>query len=49
MGVDQAGHQDDVTEVKAGYECGMRLAGFNEYEEGDLIECIEVEKIRPSL
>ncbi len=41
--------KDDVNEVKAGYECGMRLAGFNAYEEGDLIECIEIEKIRPSL
>ncbi len=41
--------KDDVNEVKAGYECGMRLAGFNAYEEGDLIECIEIEKTRPSL
>jgi translation initiation factor IF-2 len=41
--------KDDVNEVKAGYECGIRLAGFNAYEEGDLIECIEIEKIRPSL
>lgn len=41
--------KDDVNEVKAGYECGIRLAGFNDYEEGDLIECVEVEKIRPSL
>ena len=41
--------KDDVNEVKAGYECGIRLAGYNDYEEGDLIECIEVEKIRPTL
>jgi translation initiation factor IF-2 len=41
--------KDDVNEVKAGYECGIRLAGFNAYEEGDLIECIEIEKIRQSL
>ena len=41
--------KDDVNEVKAGYECGIRLAGFNHYEEGDLIECIEVEKIKPNL
>ena len=41
--------KDDVNEVKAGYECGIRLAGFNDYEEGDLIECIEVEKIKPNL
>ena len=41
--------KDDVNEVKAGYECGIRLAGYNDYQEGDLIECIEVEKIRPTL
>lgn len=41
--------KDDVNEVKAGYECGIRLAGFNDYEEGDLIECVEVEKIKPNL
>ncbi len=41
--------KDDVTEVKAGFECGIRLDSFNEYEEGDVIETFEVEKIRPSL
>ena len=41
--------KDDVTEVKAGFECGIRLDSFDEYEEGDMIETFEVEKIRPSL
>jgi len=41
--------KDDVNEVKAGYECGLRLAGFNDYKEGDLIEGIEIEKIRGTL
>ena len=41
--------KDDVTEVKAGFECGIRLDSFNDYEEGDVIETFEVEKIRPSL
>ncbi len=41
--------KDDVTEVKAGFECGMRLDSFDKYEEGDVIETFEVEKIRPSL
>ena len=41
--------KDDVTEVKAGFECGIRLDHFDKYEEGDLIETFEIEKIRPTL
>ena len=41
--------KDDVMEVKAGFECGIRLDTFDDYEEGDVIETFEVEKIRPSL
>ena len=41
--------KDDVTEVKAGFECGIRLESFDKYEEGDIIETFEIEKIRPSL
>lgn len=41
--------KDDVTEVKAGYECGIRVTGFDEYQEGDRIECFEILEVRPSL
>ena len=41
--------KDDVTDVKAGFECGMRLDSFEKYEEGDEIQTFEVEKIRPTL
>ena len=41
--------KDDVTEVKAGFECGMRLDAFDKYEEGDVIETFEIDKIRPTL
>jgi translation initiation factor IF-2 len=30
--------RDDVREVAAGFECGIGLAGFNDLEEGDIIE-----------
>ena len=30
--------QDDVREVRTGFECGIGLEGFNDYKEGDLIE-----------
>lgn len=41
--------KDDATEVKAGFECGIRLEGSIKYEEGDAIETYEIEEIRPSL
>ncbi|BCX48477.1 translation initiation factor IF-2 [Haloferula helveola] len=41
--------QDEVQEVKVGIECGIRLGEFNEYEEGDIIECYELEKIAQTL
>jgi translation initiation factor IF-2 len=41
--------KDDVKEVRAGYECGINVDGYDDYEEGDIIECFEVEEIRPSL
>jgi translation initiation factor IF-2 len=31
--------RDDVREVATNYECGIGLAGFNDLEEGDIIEC----------
>ncbi|MBB5351752.1 translation initiation factor IF-2 [Haloferula luteola] len=41
--------QDEVQEVKNGIECGIRLGDFNEYLEGDIIECYELEKIPQTL
>lgn len=42
-------HQDEVEEVKQGIECGIRLGSFNEYEEGDVIECYTLDKIDQTL
>jgi translation initiation factor IF-2 len=41
--------KEDVVEVRAGYECGIAVAGFQEHAIGDSIECFRVQKIRPSL
>ena len=30
--------QDDVLEVRAGFECGIAVAGFDEFHEGDVLE-----------
>ena len=31
-------YKDDAKEVKAGFECGLKVANFNDLHEGDLIE-----------
>ena len=41
--------KDDVKEVRAGYECGINAAGYDDYQEGDTIECFAVEEQRASL
>jgi translation initiation factor IF-2 len=41
--------QDDASEVRAGMECGIRLGNFDEYEEGDIIECYILEKVAQTL
>ncbi len=41
--------KDDVREVKEGFECGVRLRGYDEVKEGDKIEVYEVQKVARSL
>ncbi|MGJ8658198.1 MAG: translation initiation factor IF-2 [Akkermansiaceae bacterium] len=40
---------DEVDEVKTGIECGIRLGSFSDYEEDDIIECYNLEKIEQTL
>ena len=42
-------HLDEVDEVKNGIECGIRLGSFDEYEEGDVIECYTLDKVPVTL
>jgi translation initiation factor IF-2 len=37
--------KDDVREVSAGYECGIVIEGYNEVEEGDVIEAFGQQQI----
>ncbi len=39
-------HQEDVREVRDGFECGIGLRGFNDFEEGDVIECFTIEEVK---
>ena len=41
--------KDDVREVAENFECGIALAGFNDYQAGDIIEVYEIEKIARTL
>lgn len=41
--------KDDVAEVRAGYECGIQVTGFNDYQEGDMFEAFEILELRPEL
>ncbi|HKA25373.1 MAG TPA: translation initiation factor IF-2, partial [Candidatus Eisenbacteria bacterium] len=41
--------KDDVREVAAGFECGIGLDGFDDLQEGDLIEAFQVEEVARTL
>jgi translation initiation factor IF-2 len=41
--------QDEVNEVRAGMECGIRIEGFGEFEVSDAIECYMIEKVAAKL
>jgi len=41
--------QDEVSEVRAGMECGIRIDGFNDFQTGDAIEACTVEKVAQKL
>jgi len=38
-------HKDDVNEVREGFECGVGLKGFSEFEEGDILESYVIELV----
>jgi translation initiation factor IF-2 len=41
--------KDDVREVKAGFECGLSLRGFNDVNVGDQLEVYEVQEVARTL
>jgi translation initiation factor IF-2 len=41
--------KEDLVEVRAGFECGIKVAGFDQFEVDDIIECFEIKKIQPAL
>lgn len=41
--------KEDVREVREGMECGIRLDGFNDIKEGDLLEAFRIEQVKRTL
>jgi translation initiation factor IF-2 len=41
--------KDEVNEVRSGMECGIRLDGFDDFKEGDIVECYMQEKVAQKL
>jgi len=41
--------KDDVREVKAGFECGLSIRGFNDIQVGDQVEVFEVVEVARTL
>jgi translation initiation factor IF-2 len=37
--------QEDVREIRQGFECGIAIRNFSDYAEGDQIECVLIEKV----
>jgi translation initiation factor IF-2 len=40
-------YKDDVKEVQSGYECGIGIENYNDVKVHDVIECYEVEEVKP--
>ena len=41
--------KDDVKEVAAGYECGITIKAYRDFQEGDIIEAYTMEEIETSI
>ncbi|MFI4986691.1 MAG: translation initiation factor IF-2 [Alphaproteobacteria bacterium] len=41
--------KEEVREVKEGYECGMSFENYQDIQQGDVIECYEVEEVARAL
>ena len=38
--------KDDVSEVVQGFECGISMQSFNNFQVGDILECVEEREVR---
>ena len=41
--------KDDAKEVREGFECGIKLSGYNDVKEGDILEAYKIEEVARTL
>ena len=41
--------KEDVKEVKSGFECGIGIDGFSDFEEGDILEVYRLREVEKKL
>ena len=41
--------KDDAKEMKEGFECGIGVEGFTDFNEGDIIEVYEIKEVKRTL
>ena len=41
--------KDDAREVRAGMECGMKIVGYDDIKEGDILECYKKVEVKRTL
>ncbi|HZT81741.1 MAG TPA: translation initiation factor IF-2, partial [Gemmataceae bacterium] len=41
--------KEDVREVREGFECGLKVSGYDDIKVGDVIECYRVEQVQRTL
>jgi translation initiation factor IF-2 len=37
--------KEDVREIREGFECGIGVKGFTEFQQGDILECYTQEQV----
>jgi translation initiation factor IF-2 len=41
--------KDDVKEVAQGYDCGIKIAGYDDVKDGDVIEAFRIDQVKRTL
>ena len=41
--------KDDVRDVREGFECGLKIAGYDDVKVGDVIEAFRIEEVKRTL
>ena len=42
-------YKEDASEVREGFECGMKIAGYDDIKVGDVIEAYRIEQVQRTL